>query len=84
MYSSFEGWRQAAINQCELSTTQWKAIGDWMYPTKENISFREVFVHLCVERKTRERSIDYSFNECKCCGEKVPDGIKMIALLEKL
>lgn len=66
----------------------WVDVGEWSYPTKINSSFKEVFYHMWC--KGGKKSLvylhknDLAFTHCTFCGEKVPEGLRMVALLEKL
>lgn len=83
---SFEDWKRDTIKNCDQENVNWKTIGDWAYPTKKNNTYSEVLCHLCEEYKNKNNTNNtyLNFNKCGYCGMKVPDGIKMIALLEKL
>ena len=80
---------------CDRNTTNpdchmvyWVEVGEWSYPTKRNSSFKEVFYHAwCKEQRKSAAFLeedDLAFTHCTTCAKKVPDGLKMIALLEKL
>lgn len=65
----------------------WERIGEWAYPNKNNGSFSYIFCHLCETSWKREESHNAMYMKedmCDVCGAEVPDGIKMIALLEML
>ena len=65
----------------------WINVGMWSYPTKKNGYFNYVIYHGCngqLEASWILKEEDMAFDHCVYCKEKVPDGLKMIALLEKL
>ncbi len=79
---TYEGWRSTILAYVETEDSLWRAIGVWLYP-KRGVSMTS-FNHLCEENFKRRTSETGTHYECEGCGEEVPDGIKMIALLEKL
>ena len=76
----------------------WLSLGSWLYPAKENNAYRSdksihVVYHVC--KKNYERHYGNATTKaeppiasieigCQLCGEKVPDGFKMIMMLERL
>jgi hypothetical protein len=72
----------------------WREVDNWLYPGRDNVTFcnRDVVYHVC--RANYERlqgnppnahsSVVSMERGCLICGDKVPEGIKMIMLLGKL
>lgn len=87
----YDEWLSDVYTAIDRGPTTWKRIGIWAFPTNSNHTYSECVVHYCRElwRLTSTRGgtrgvNSFSFHECDYCGKKTPDGIKMIALLEKL
>lgn len=83
----------------EVGNRAWIRVGDWLLNAKENDAYREerVGYHICrgnyerlyarelgLKRNNSGSSVSDIEEACGLCGEAMPDGIKMIALLEKL
>ena len=79
---TYAGWKSAILIYVETEGSLWRSIGEWLYPKKGVI--RANFDHLCEENYKRGSSDAGAPDKCKACGTEIPDGIKMIALLEKL
>ena len=72
----------------------WCRIGEWVYPSKENniSTYEGQAWHICLSNFNRKKgeyesldSVGMPLTDGRCtCGMEVPDGIKMIALLEQL
>ena len=78
----YEGWSKRILKYVETDNSLWRSIDKWLYP--KNGVVREHLDHLCEENYKRGISSVEGFDKCKGCNEVIPDGIKMIALLEKL
>ncbi len=92
---NFEDWC-ARVTRTTDNNNSWTRIGEWAFPSHQNGRFTAVFFHLC--EKAWELSyngngsgsglglgaMDLEEDKCHVCYKPVPDGIKMIALLEKL
>ena len=81
------------------TTDSWIAIGDWLFNAKDNVIYdkENVAYHLCINNYNRIYhpnqsgrpsmalpSVSPIEDGCAMCKVSMPDGIKMIALLEKL
>jgi hypothetical protein len=73
------------------SASYWKRIGLWGYPSKENDMWEiGTFTHMCYERwDTTHNRNEWKNNNvrnftCSSCNEVVPEGLRMIAYLEKI
>jgi hypothetical protein len=74
----------------EYTSAHWNRIDAWIFPTKDNNMRSQVYYHVCDgNRKTADHIVKGSANislrldpdECKACGAKVPDGLKMVVML---
>ena len=97
---TFEEWKTELLAEYgDGSGYSWRPVEDWLYNAKDNgvFTYRNVVYHVCEENHKRmfafELGIDVSNyadsiadieEGCQVCNTPVPDGIKMIALLEKL
>ena len=85
---NYDEWVKYIQTQIDSPSCAWNRVGVWGFPTKDNIAHSEVVIHYCqkyyVMYKNGGMVAAKDFNKCRACGEDVPDGIKMIALLEKL
>lgn len=80
-YLTYEAWKKG------LNHASWRHVGEWAFPRKTNSGYSDVFYHWCREAMPlRGVGMYTGLNDTGCglCGTPVPDGIKMIALLEKL
>ena len=86
---TYKTWLKDIQNRIDEPFCQWNRVGIYGFPTKNNRHFHDTIIHYCkkywmVCNGDRERKRTRDFNKCVACGEVTPDGIKMIALLEKL
>ena len=85
---TYEEWVSDINKRIDEPSCMWKRIGIWGYPTKANDTFHDTMIHYCREYYSacmeNELRRPHNWDKCKSCGEETPDGIKMIALLEKL
>lgn len=97
---TYEEWRDELIHEYSKDQrSSWLSIGEWLYNAKDNGVYRNsnVIYHVCEENYKRMFAFELNLNitsvvesiskleeGCLMCGAKVPDGVKMIALLEKL
>ena len=82
----YKNWAQT-VRRRVARNENWKRVGTWMYPTRENGRWAELFYHICRTNFDLENTPDgvKMTDDCCACGEKVPDGLKMVVLLtEKL
>ena len=87
---TYEDW----VEWCTTpdNNTQWAGVGSWLWPKSNNKSYSDQVVHYCrAYYDTRgEGTRNYmkltgtSCQPCHYCGVEVPDGIKILALLEKM
>jgi hypothetical protein len=70
------------VKERVMANCAWDRIGLWLYPTTRNTAWSDVFFHVC-EAARNSTEVIYLKGRC-VCGESPPDGIKMVALLEKL
>ena len=85
---TYKTWLKDIQYRIDEPACQWNRVGIWAFPTKTNHHFHDTMIHYCKKywmvcndlRANRPRD----FEKCVSCGEMTPDGIKMIALLEKL
>ena len=85
---SYDVWVRDIKKEIDLEKSQWNRVGIWGFPSKDNSCFTDMVIHYCEDYHVwwsndnpfPTRSLD----KCHVCGEETPDGIKMIALLEKL
>lgn len=84
----------------EVGERAWISVGDWLLNAKENNAYtnERVAYHVCRGNYQRIYATELGIKTaritassvsdieegCKMCYEPMPDGIKMIALLEKL
>jgi hypothetical protein len=78
MGRSYKDWSE------NLNHDSWDHIGEWAYPKKCNVFYSDCFYHHCEGDAVESEYTPLQEDVCNRCGVKVPDGIKMIALLEKL
>ena len=86
---NYKEWVSIIQKQIDMPGCLWNRVGIWGFPSKDNGSFSDVVIHYCFRYYTLYKSggstyVDKQFHKCCACGEETPDGIKMIALLEKL
>ncbi len=94
---TLQEWKDMMFDGYTRDTGSWRVAGDWLYPGTGNRSFsqQDVAYHVCEanyeilrgECTTKRRynsSISPIEEGCARCGDKIPDGIKMIMLLGKL
>ncbi len=62
--------------------SQWDRIGLWLYPTKSNRGWKQVAFHLCENGRHSTSCIE--LDEACSCGGMIPEGIRMVILLESL
>lgn len=63
----------------------WKAVGDWLYSTRENSVYKGAFFHLCETVYDGDGHAARNLHDVKCiCGEEIPEGLKMICLLTEV
>ena len=81
-------WRKKILEYVETDDSLWCSIGDWLYPRYDG--GKAQYNHLCIENFRRGTSEmgnalwEGKPTTCLGCGKEMPDGIKMIALLEQL
>lgn len=87
--AGYKEWHEKMHRDYDNST-YWSRIGDWGYPIQGNDSWAcGTFNHLCYEKwksivdddKWEKAETDYI---CSHCSEVVPEGLRMVAFLEKL
>lgn len=99
-FEQWSGHLLSAYNSQEPGERHWFAVGDWLINSKENNAYKEerVGYHVCMGNYQRMYATELGIKNplhiaasvtdieegCLMCGEYMPDGIKMIALLEKL
>ncbi len=80
-----DGWVCYKDRYYDMGTDVWIRLGEWLFPTKDNAQYSQVFYHLCIaSHKTKfkyETKLLMSLHECCLCNKKVPDGLKMVAML---
>lgn len=87
---TYKVWLHSIQTRIDEPSCQWNRVGIWGFPTKSNYHFHDTMIHYCKEYWKACQNHDgiskqpRDFNKCAACGEMTPDGIKMIALLEKL
>jgi hypothetical protein len=82
---TFETWFNTACVKIKHNVS-WARVGAWAFPTGNN-RFREIFYHMCEEAWLHPSKVNADYmkgDKCHMCGEVVPDGIKMVGLLERL
>ncbi len=86
----FEAAHKWTRNGSKVGSGYWDRIGPWVFPTKHNGLRSHVFYHVCdgnradpshIIRKLANISKRLHPNQCMACGEKVPDGLKMVVML---
>ena len=90
MSSNFDEWRTNILREYEESR-YWKRIGMWGYPTKDNDAHLiGMLTHVCIEawkhNTDNPQNLEGTNKKycCRYCKMEAPEGIRMIALLEKL
>jgi hypothetical protein len=94
MTTEFVKWHSRMHYEYDRST-YWSRIGDWGYPIQGNDSWPcGTFNHLCYEKYKHSEHSENSTNMrkdndcrgyvCNYCKEVVPEGLRMVAFLEKL
>lgn len=78
---TFDEWVRD-IEERARKNMVWSRIGEWLYPLKSNDGWSQVVFHLCPESRGSTKAIPLE-EPCEC-GKRVPDGVKMIILLESL
>ncbi len=85
---TYEEWVVDIKKRIDEPSCHWNRIGIWGFPTKTNYKFHDTMIHYCREYhracNNNETVRPHNWDKCKSCGKETPDGIKMIALLEKL
>jgi hypothetical protein len=91
---TYEEWETSMLRGYEGMHESWRAVENWLYPGRDNVTYckRDVVYHVCPANYERlyggAGSHDLSVTDmergCLMCGDKVPEGIKMIMLLGKL
>ena len=82
----YEEWKTRLIRIHNNDFSSWRPVGnDWLCATKDNAAYHQVVFHLCIENhKSLGRNINCALESCNMCHASVPEGIRMIALLEEL
>ena len=86
---TYKTWLKDIQDRIDEPSCQWNRVGIWAFPTKTNYHFHDSMIHYCKEyhiicESGLNQNKKRDFDKCKACGKATPDGIKMIALLEKL
>lgn len=86
-WHDYENWRDELCGEIDQGRYQWKRIGLWVYPAHGNTTWSEKVAHYCFEywlgvKDSRHDRLN--FDKCSACNEPVPEGLKMVVLLEKL
>ena len=85
---TYEDWVKDIQKRIDEPNCLWNRVGIYGFAAKGNDMFNEVIIHYCysywLECQKEIPKKDREFDRCTACGEATPDGIKMIALLEKL
>ncbi len=79
--TNYKGWARELKDRVRRNS-QWERVGLWLYPTKTNRSWWQIAFHAC--ESSRHSSSAIKLDEACSCGEVVPEGIRMVILLESL
>jgi hypothetical protein len=88
---TYEEWRKVVLKR-EQRDPHWMNAGDWFYPTiKANLMYKGKMFHICEVNWRLDQEYKSSMvatkrpevvaDRCEACGEEIPEGIKMIAML---
>ncbi len=82
----FKTWVEDVERTIDTPMCLWSRVGRWAFPTRDNGTWSEVIIHYCYEYYLVHDKMSHvkTFNGCRFCGEDAGDGMRMIALLEKL
>ncbi len=94
---TYEQWLADIQKTIDAPSCLWNRIGIWGFPTMVTPMSHDTLIHYCeAYYKSCQNNSQRSWalrhmtphglenTHCASCGVVVPDGIKMIALLEKL
>jgi hypothetical protein len=82
---TYEQWREWVIGK---AGHDWQYAGDWFFPAPRNKwpKHSGTFYHICRENWKLDNDdtveiVESCKESCQRCGEEIPEGIKMIAML---